>query len=276
MSTSERDARAARAQSPLHDEHLRRLAPLVSAKLMEVIERRTRLDVSTKGAAYDLVTDADCSMEEWLWDETRRAFPADGFLGEERGWRAGPTGGTDWVVDPIDGTVNLVNGVGWACCSIGALFEGAPAAGLIVDPYRNEIFLTSSPDGGTELNGAPVTVAAGPALAGRLVILEVPSGTSTAALAAIAEVVLAKDGAVRSMGSGALALATVAAGRALAAVHLDPCIWDIAAGVALVEHAGGIVLAGDGPYVAGRPGPLVAGNREVCAQLQAPLRALVR
>jgi myo-inositol-1(or 4)-monophosphatase len=254
--------------SNLIDDHLRHLAPLVASRLQEVLLQREQIEVSTKSAAYDLVTDADRSIEAWLWEETHRAFPNDGFLGEEHGWQIGPTGATDWVIDPIDGTVNFVSGLPWACCSVGALVAGAAEGGLIVDPFRADTYLTASSLGRSELNGAAVEVAPGGDLAGRVVLLEVPSGTMPSALSPVEEFVQHRDGAVRFMGSGALALAMVASGRTLAVVHLQPSIWDIAAGVALVEHAGGIVLGGDGPYVPGQPGPLVAGNPAICERLQ--------
>jgi len=75
------------------------------------------------------------------------------------------------------------------------------------------------------------------------------------------------------MGSGALAMALVAAGRVHAVVHAGPSLWDVAAGVALVRHAGGVVMGLDGDYVLGSAGPLIAGNAEVCELLREVLEA---
>ncbi|MGH9107473.1 MAG: inositol monophosphatase family protein [Acidimicrobiales bacterium] len=253
------------------DAHLRRLAGLVLPRLREIAAHRERLIVSSKSAAYDLVSDADRSIEASLWEETHLAFPEDGFLGEEQGWRQGPTRRRDWVVDPIDGTVNFVNGLPWACCAIAALGADDARAGAVIDPFREEVYLTSSPDGGSELNGEPMKVATAGDLAGKVVLLEVPSGCEPRVLDPVARSVLGHGGSSRMMGSGALALALVAAGRAQAVVHAGPCIWDVAAGVALVRHAGGVVLGGTGPYDRGAPGPLVAGNAESCQVLQEAL-----
>lgn len=74
------------------------------------------------------------------------------------------------------------------------------------------------------------------------------------------------------MGSGALAMAMTAAGRVHGVVHAGPSAWDVAAGVALVHHAGGVTLGRDGGYELGDTGPLVAGNEEVCRLLQDALR----
>jgi myo-inositol-1(or 4)-monophosphatase len=230
-----------------------------------------RLQVSTKEGAFDLVTDADRSTEAWLWERVHAAFPEDGFLGEEYGWRLGPTAGRDWVVDPIDGTANFLSGIPWACSSIAVLSSGSACSGLIVDPFRREVYLTVSASHGSELDGKRVRVAPGEDLAGKVVLLEVPSGKPLAALAPVDQLVVSAGGTARAMGSGALAMALVAAGRAQAIVHAGPKIWDVAAGVALVENAGGVVLGGDGPYVLGGDGPLVAGNASVCRVLQGAL-----
>lgn len=248
--------------------HLRTLAPRVLSELEAVLARHDTLQVGTKRGAYDLVTDADRSIEAWLFEETSRAFPKDGFLGEEAGRRLGSAAGTDWIVDPIDGTVNFVNGLPWACCSIGVTVCGVPAGGLIVDPFRREIYLTAPTLTRSELDGMPIAVRPGAEIAGRLVLLEVPSGTGLSQLRSVEEHVRVGEGATRTMGSGALALAAVAAGRAQAVVHLSPSVWDVAAGVALVVGAGGVVLGREGLYVLGEPGPLVAGNRQVCERLQ--------
>lgn len=269
MSTARAGAQgAAPDTSELVERHLRHLASLVLSRLQEVLEHQERLVVSTKTAVYDLVTDVDRSVEAWLWEEVHRVFPEDGFLGEEHGWRLGPTGARDWVVDPIDGTTNFASGLPWACCSIAALCSGSAGAGVIVDPYRAEIHLTASAAKGSEVNGETVRVSPGGDLEGKVVLLEVPSGVSPSVLQVVEQAVLRRGGAPRVMGSGALALASVAAGRAQATVHAGPNIWDVAAGVALVEHAGGVVLGAAAPYLLGAPGPLVAGSAETCEVLQ--------
>jgi myo-inositol-1(or 4)-monophosphatase len=227
------------------------------------------LSVGTKEGAYDVVSDADRAIEAWLWERVHSEFPEDGFLGEEHGWRHGPTSHRDWIVDPIDGTVNFVTGLPWACSSVAVLDSGSAYAGLIVDPFRRDVYVTDTQSRTSELNGSPVRVAPGANLAGKVVLLEVPSGVSMTTLRAAARYVVDAGGAARSMGSGALSLALVAAGRAHAVVHAGPMIWDIAAGFALVQNAGGVVAGRQGPYVLDDGGPLVAGNADVCARLQA-------
>lgn len=231
---------------------------------------RDALEVATKSSPSDLVTVADRSIEAWLWNEIHDAFPADGFLGEEQGWRES-AGGRRWIVDPVDGTINFATGLPWACSSIGVVEDGRAIAGAIGDPYRQELYLTVPGSGGSELDGALVSVIPGASLAGRVVLLEVQTGSSSSALSSVESFVRSRGGTTRMMGSGALAMALVASGRAHAVVHAGPSIWDVAAGVALVENAGGCVLGATGPYVLGHDGPLVAANAEVAEMLRAAL-----
>jgi myo-inositol-1(or 4)-monophosphatase len=255
------------------EQYLLDTAAVMTKRLQTALARgRDRFQVSTKEGAYDIVTDIDRALENSLWEEIHERFPEDGFLGEEQGWRLGPTSGRDWVVDPIDGTMNFVNGLPWACCSIAVLEAGRPTAGLIVDPYRNEVYLTLSSEGGSELNGRSRTVAEGSDLAGKVILLEVPSGVSFTVLSGVERAVRERGGTARVMGSGALAMAMTAVGRVHGVVHSGPNAWDVAAGVALVHHAGGVTLGGGGRYELGGTGPLVAGNDEVCRVLQDALR----
>lgn len=246
------------------EQELRHLGALVLENLRTFIKRHDDLKVEHKSAAYDLVTDADRSIEALLWEDVHAALPEDGFLGEEHGWRRGPTGERDWVVDPIDGTMNFVNGLPWACSAIGVMSGREALAGLVVDPYHRDMYLSSSEKSGTELNGERVRVLPGDDFAGKVVVLEVPSGVSPEVLQPVAREVTRRGGSVRVMGSGALALASVAAGRAQVAVHAGPKIWDVAGGVALVKHAGGVVVGRGAPYELGSAGPLIAGSAASC------------
>lgn len=247
---------------------LRGLAPMLLDALHETLERRDELVIVTKRSAHDLVSDADRTIEALLFDAIRAAFPDDGFLGEEGGWRHGPTAVRDWIVDPIDGTMNFVHGLPWACSAVGVVERGGASAGIVVDPYRDEVYLTVSSAAGSERNGRALAVAPGGELAGGIVLLEVPSGVSPNVLAPLADAVVEAGGSPRTMGSGALAMALVAAGAVQGLVHAGPSVWDVAAGVALVEHAGGSCLGREGLYDLAEPSPLVAGSPETASRLQ--------
>lgn len=252
--------------------HLRSLAQGLLQRLDVLVDARDQLEVSAKLGPQDLVTEGDLAMEEWLYEVTSSAYPDDGFLGEERGWWQGPTGRRDWVVDPIDGTTNFVSGLPWSCCSVGLLEAGVPIAGLVVESSRHDIFLTAGSDRASELNGAPVQVGSEPSLAGKVVLLELPADAPPSALAAVEVEVNRGGGSVRVLGAAALALSAVAAGQAHAAVLASPCPWDVAAGVALVRHAGGTVLGLDEPYELDAGGPVIAGCAVVAEVLQEAAR----
>ncbi|HLI16596.1 MAG TPA: inositol monophosphatase [Acidimicrobiales bacterium] len=248
--------------------HLRRIARVVLERGALLTAERASLQVEVKRGPQDLVTDADRALEAWLYDVTSAAFPHDGFLGEEQGWRRGPTGERDWVVDPIDGTVNFVHGLPWSCCSVAAVVSGEPVAGLVVDLSRREVYLTAGPDRPSERNGRAVRVAPGADLAGRLVLVELPADRPLAVLDDLVAEIRRRGGAIRVLGAGALALASVAAGQAHAAVQVDPHPWDAAAGIALVRHAGGSVLGLSAAYELDGGGPLFAGNPAVAELLR--------
>ncbi len=259
--------------SEMLDAHLRRLGTMVRDALHATISHRDALDVTVKTSAHDLVSEADRSIERLIFDFTHGVFPEDGFLGEEGGWSGRATDGRDWVVDPVDGTMNFVHGLPIACSSVGVLEAGRAVAGLIVDPYHDDVYLTCRDVSKSERNGSAISVAPGGDLSGRIVLVEVPSGVSPSVLSPVLDAVIAAGGSPRTIGSGALALAFVASGVVHGVVHAAPNIWDVAAGVALVEQAGGIVLSRHGPYVLGEAGPLVAASPEAAPRLQAALFA---
>lgn len=254
------------------DGWLRAVAAEVLVRMDAVVEGRDGLGVEAKLGPQDLVTTADRAMEAWLFEAISADFPDDGFLGEEGGWRRGPTGRRDWIVDPIDGTANFVSGLPWSCCSIALVEGGDPVTGLVVESSRRDVFLTAGRRAPSVLNDLPVAVASDAALAGKVVLLEIPAGAPPSVLDAVERAVRHEGGSVRVLGAAALALAAVAAGRAHAAVLAAPSPWDIAAGVALVRHAGGVVLDLEGPYDLARGGPVIAGNESVSDRLQAAAR----
>ena len=254
------------------ESHLRSLAQGVLERMDAAIRDRGRMGVETKHGPQDLVTTADRALEAWLFEVTSHAYPRDGFLGEERGWRRGPTGRRDWIIDPIDGTTNFVSGLPWSCCSVALLEGGEPVAGLVAESSRHDVYLTAGRDRPSELNGKRTEVAGDPSLAGKLVLLELPADAPPGTLEAVEVEVRRRGGGVRVMGAAALALAAVAAGQAHAAVLAAPSAWDVAAGVALVRHAGGVVLGLEGGYQLEAGGPVIAGCAAVSAQLQEATR----
>ncbi len=212
---------------------------------------------SVKGP-LDVVTEADHAIEEAFKERLQVAFPDHGFVGEETtaaeadddpqphdarpetSSQRTPTAsgrGYRWILDPVDGTVNYAYGLGGFCVSLGLLHDGRPVAGWVLDPMRNDLFAAVLGRGAT-LNGDRL----GPLPATTPDADEaMPVGGSSGLVHRIAgdRDALAALGKLRIMGSQALQLCHVAAGRMRAALNPEAKLWDDAAGALIVTEAGG-------------------------------------
>jgi myo-inositol-1(or 4)-monophosphatase len=212
------------------------------------------VETEYKGDA-DLVTIADRTSEKLIRERLATAFPEHGIYGEE-GTRDRLDGEFRWYVDPLDGTTNFAHGFPQFCVSMG--LEQRPAglqpgedgtlvAGIIYDPMRDEMYTTERGRGAL-LNGKPIHVSMAPELRVSLIATGFPSRKrhETPNAHFYHEFTLRSHGA-RRMGSAALDLAYLAAGRldGFWEFNLNP--WDTSAGILLVEEAGGQVtdFAGD-------------------------------
>jgi myo-inositol-1(or 4)-monophosphatase len=208
---------------------------------------RSSFTVGLKGP-QDFLTEVDTETERLVAGRLHGLFPGDGFIGEEGAGRIAKEGAPTWVVDPIDGTANFARGVPHFCVSIALAHEGRSVAGVVFDPILNELFAARH-GGGAELNGAPIKVSATPEM--RAAAIEIGWNLRVARekfLGMMGRVVEAGAAAMRC-GSGALALAYVAAGRSDAFIEAHINAWDCLAGNVLVAEAGGYVsdfLARDG------------------------------
>jgi myo-inositol-1(or 4)-monophosphatase len=227
-----------------------------------------------KGDA-DLVTVADRTSEKLIRERLAVAFPEHGIYGEE-GTRDRMEGEFRWYVDPLDGTTNFAHGFPQFCVSLGleqraaglAPGEGGTlAAAVIYDPMRDELFVAERGRGAL-LNGKPMRVSRTPALYEALVATGFPSRKRHASpnIHFYQEFTLRSHG-VRRAGSAALDLAYVAAGRldAFWEFNLNP--WDTAAGILLVEEAGGKVTDFSGGHFKLDSREILASNGLIHAEL---------
>jgi myo-inositol-1(or 4)-monophosphatase len=196
-----------------------------------------------KTSAHDIVTVHDREAERIAVAELLAAVPGARVIGEEGGAQGGD-GPVTFYVDPIDGTSNFAAGLPQFCVSIGAVIDDEPVAGAIVAPLLGDEFTADLT--GAWHNGAPMRSATQPDEADALVLTGFPSlrdlhRDEQRALSEYARL-LRGVGSVRSLGSGALQLAYVAAGWADATFGTRTNSWDIAAGVLLVEQSGGRVV----------------------------------
>ena len=192
--------------------------------------------INLKGR-QDYLSAVDAEVEQLVRGRLAQGFPGDSFFGEEGG---GSLNGDVWVVDPIDGTANFVRGIAQFCISIAFVTGGETRIGVIYDPMLDELFAAARGHGAT-LNGQPIRVSG----LDDMHSATVEAGWSTRLpLSRYVDVVgrLLEAGAgMRRGGSGALALAYVAAGRIDGYCELHMNAWDALAGLLLIEEAGGWV-----------------------------------
>lgn len=193
----------------------------------------------------DYLTAADGEVEKLVRERLLAAFPNDTVLGEEDG---GKVSAATWVVDPIDGTSNFARGIAHFCISIAFVDKGEAAIGVIYQPMLDELFAAARGHGAT-LNGEPVHVSKAEKLEQSLVEVGRAARQPQAGYLAMLDKVMATGAGIRGAGSGALAVANVAAGRVDGCYETHMYSWDCLAGVVMVKEAGGRVndfLAGDG------------------------------
>jgi len=226
--------------------------------------------IRRKGAV-DLVTEYDLRSEHLILEAIRQAFPQDAVLSEEAGQVS--RGDICWMVDPLDGTTNFAHALPMFCVSIACTQGGVPALGVIYDPLREELF-QALVGGGASLNGEPLRVSETGSLQEALLVTGFPYDIRTNPqnnLDHYSRLALLSLG-VRRLGSAALDLAYVAAGRfdGYWELRLNP--WDWAAGALLVREAGGRVtdFRGSEEVLVGADS-LVATNGRVHDELRAAL-----
>ncbi len=217
------------------------LAIQVAREAGEVVRqgfgRVQRLDF--KGAVNP-ITETDTAAEALILARLRAAFPDHAILGEETGGSPWNVPGPIWLVDPLDGTNNFAHGFPHFCVSIGLMIAGELQAGVVYDPLRDELFAAQRGAGAT-LNGTPIHVTSVARLADAFLATgfgynrRVAADTNTRRL----DDFLRRSQGVRRAGSAALDMAYVACRRfdGYWESHLSP--WDLAAGVLLVQEAGG-------------------------------------
>jgi myo-inositol-1(or 4)-monophosphatase len=224
---------------------------------------RDDLQVAMKGA-IDLVTDVDMAVERMFRALVAERFPDHSVLAEELGGSASVRAGPCWVFDPLDGTTNYAHGLPIFCASLALEIDGVPEVAAVFDPNRQELF-TAERAGGAWLNGKPLRVSAADRLLNAMLVTGFPYDVHTR----VDEIVglfgefVGRARAVRRLGSAAIDLCYVAAGRLDGFWESDLKAWDIAGGSLIVSEAGGRVSGMDGSPFASRSGHVLATNGHV-------------
>ncbi|QSB17368.1 inositol monophosphatase family protein [Natronosporangium hydrolyticum] len=214
----------------------------------ELIRQQTAGTLTPKGDR-DYASEVDYAVERELRSFLARATPSIGLLGEEEG-ASGASSAREWTLDPVDGTVNFAHGLPLCGVSLALMEAKQPVLGVIDLPFLGERY-TAVRGQGAYLNGEPIRVGEVSRLHDAIVSIgdfaigdraqerNVPRLAVTAALASQAL-------RVRILGSAALDLAWLAAGRTNAVVTLSNKPWDMAAGIIIAREAGAVVVDADG------------------------------
>ncbi len=216
----------------------------------------------------DFVSDVDHVAERIILDTIHQTYPDHAVLAEESG-QVDRDSEYTWVIDPLDGTLNFLQNIPHFAVSIGVMKGKHLEHGVIVDPIRNEEFVASR-GYGAQLNGKRIRVSQRAKLRECVLGTGIPPGTVATHLDTYMDLLKHFTGtcrSVRRLGSAALDLAYVAAGRTDGFVELGLSKWDIAAGIVLVREAGGFVgdmLGGESYW---ETGDIVAANPKAFRQI---------
>ena len=212
---------------------------------------------------YDWVTDVDRESERAILGILRKAFPGHSLKAEE----SAPTEAArsrQWLIDPLDGTVNYMHRFPMFCVSIGFMDRGRLEVGVVYDPVREELF-TARRGKGAFLNGRRIRVTSTAAFEGSMLATGFPFRAKDKMdlyLGSFRKIFL-KTGSIRRAGSAALDLAYIACGRMDGFWEMALQPWDMAAGALLIQEAGGRVtdFFGENKYL--ERGHVLAGNRPI-------------
>ena len=199
------------------------------------------LQVSAKGPG-DFVSSADKRTEKILIDELQKAHPDYGIVTEESGIINKSNLKNRWIIDPIDGTLNFLNGVPQFAISVGYEEEGEIKSGVIFNPIMNEMFCAERGNGAF-LNNSRIRVSNKKKIKDSLVVTGGPKGSSKIKDKIFSEYIKVSLNVsnVRKFGSAALDMAYVACGRIDGYWQRELNYWDIAAGLIILKEAGGFV-----------------------------------
>ena len=229
---------------------------------IQMARRESGFRVDKKGT-IDLVTEVDLECERMCRAVIAERFPTHDVLAEEMGQLR--TGASHrWVFDPLDGTTNYAHGLPIFCASLALEINGRPEAAAVYDPTRRELF-TAERGEGAYLNGGRLQVSSADRLIDSLLVTGFPYDVhkQSGDLVGLFGAFLGRARAVRRLGSAALDLCYVAAGRfdAFWEQHLKP--WDVAAGALIAAEAGGAVTGMDGSPFEPAAAHLVASNGRI-------------
>jgi myo-inositol-1(or 4)-monophosphatase len=248
--------------------------PVFLATAVEIVLRAGEIQMSRRESGFhidkkgtiDLVTEVDLECEKMCRTVLAERFPNHDILAEELSSGPGQprTSRFRWVFDPLDGTTNYAHGLPVFCASLALEIDGRAEIGAIYDPTRNELF-TGERGQGAFVNGTRLRVSETAGLLDALLVTGFPYDVhqKLVPLLAMFGAFLGQARAVRRLGSAALDLCYVAAGRFDGFWEQTLKPWDVAAGALIVEEAGGKITGMDGSRFDPAAAHLVASNGQI-------------
>ena len=233
---------------------------VVRAGDMQMAQFGTDFQIDKKGT-IDLVTEVDVAVERMFRALVAERFPDHHVLAEEMGGAAEAPPGPCWVFDPIDGTTNFAHGLPIFCASLALEIGGVAEVAAVYDPNRKELF-TAERGGGAFLNGRPLRVSSATSLVNAMLVTGFPYDVHTRVdeIVGLFAAFVGQVRAVRRLGSAAIDLCYVAAGRMDGFWERDLKPWDIAGGALIVTEAGGRITNMEGQPFTSRGGHVLATN----------------
>jgi len=230
----------------------------------------------TEKSHNDFVSEVDKRAEQEIIRTLHKAYPDHGILAEESGTHQGND--YEWVIDPLDGTTNFLYGFPHFAVSIALRHKNRLEQAVVYDPIRDEMF-TASRGGGAQLNGKRIRVTNRRGLEGALLGTGIPFREEQMpymeAYLQMMQALIPGSAGIRRAGSAALDLAYVAAGRLDGFWEIGLNRWDIAAGVLLIEEAGGLISDLTGKETHMQSGDVVAANPRVFKAMLQKIRPFV-
>jgi fructose-1,6-bisphosphatase/inositol monophosphatase family enzyme len=196
--------------------------------------------IGTKTSAADWVTETDLAVERHVREAVQERFPVDGIVGEEFGATETGVAKATWYVDPVDGTTNYVHGLPWSSFSCAVVDDEGAAVAAVADPYRREV-LSAVRGRGARRDGEAIRCADADTLVGGIFLTELTMQSVWDGLPSLMERLADAGCVTRIMGSNALSLASVGAGRALATLIGEFGPIDCQAGMLIAAEAGAVV-----------------------------------
>lgn len=259
--------------------------PLLLATAIEAVVKAGEIQMAHLGTGFrvdkkgtiDLVTEVDVAVEVMFLRMIAERFPDHVVMAEEMS----PGGGADrpgashcWLFDPIDGTTNYAHGLPIFCASLALEIDSRVEMAAVYDPTRRELFAAER-GGGAFLNGAPLHVSDAATLLDSMLVTGFPYDVHqrVGEIVGLFGAYVGRARAVRRLGSAALDLCYVAAGRMDGFWEQDLKPWDMAAGALIVEEAGGKVSGFDGGPFSSRRKQIVASNGRIHDEMLAVARA---